>query len=412
MGPTDAPPPRRKLGALSSDAWAVLLTQARAALAEVPDDPGQPLRERLRGSSTGRLAGGKGRERLVDLLASDPELWGAVRERLEHAPEGDTVLTALGDDAAGPATDPAVGEGSSDLTTSERASEQARERALLDARRRAERDRAKLKEVRRERDEARRRAEGAARRAEAMAADLAEARDRATHLERRVEELQGQLDAAGLDRDRAVSRERRRRESELAELRNDLAELRRAEERRRERRRRDAERDEQQAEEITRQRPDPSRQEALPRLVPGRPSQLPTGVVPGTREAVELYLHRGRRVLVDGYNVTLQRHGHLDLEQQRSWLVQALANLARARGIEPTVIFDGERSGGRRGGSGQRDVVVRFSDAGITADDEIVLEVEATDEPVLVVTDDRELTDRVRSSGADTIGSQQLLWLL
>jgi hypothetical protein len=388
-----APPPRGQLAALEADAWAVLLPHVRAALLELPDGPGRPGRDRLRGLPTGRLAGGKGRDRLIALLASDPELWVDVASRLSGDPEGAAVLAAIRD------------------RPSERApvgSEAGSERAVIDAKRRAERDREKLRSVRKERDEARRRAVGAEHRADALAAEVAASERRIAQLEEQVAQLRAAVDDAARERERAVSRERRRREAELAEARAELAEQRRVEQRRRtEQHRLDEQR-----------RAAPSRPErprasvpATSRLIPGRPSRLPDDVVPGTREAVELFLHRGRRVLVDGYNVTRQHQPGFDLEQQRTWLVGALANLARSRGVQPTVVFDGERSSGR-GATRNREVVVRFTDAGITADDEIVLDVEATDDPVLVVTDDRELAARVRGAGADVIGTRELLWLL
>ena len=52
---------------------------------------------------------------------------------------------------------------------------------------------------------------------------------------------------------------------------------------------------------------------------------------------------------------------------------------------------------------------MRFTGAGVTADDEIVLAVEGTDEPVAVVTDDRELSARVAVAGADVIGTTSFL---
>jgi len=47
---------------------------------------------------------------------------------------------------------------------------------------------------------------------------------------------------------------------------------------------------------------------------------------------------------------------------------------------------------------------VRFTADGTIADDEIVFAVAATDEPVLVVTDDAELRARVQAEGGNTIG--------
>lgn len=387
------PPPRDRLDALEADAWALLLPHVRAALTELPDDPRFPARTRLRGRPTGRLAGGKGRAQLVVLLAEDDTLWSAVRERLTPGEE-ETLTAALA--AASP---PAPHAGSRDT-----------ERALVDLRRRAERDRARLREVREERDQARRRATGAERRADGLADDLAAAERRIAALEAELEELTASLDDAAQDRERAVTRERRRRDAEVEELRRELAALRRAEEARRTARR--EERDAAPPPPRPVESASARRPAAPPRLVPGRPSRLPEGVVPGTREAVELYLHRGRRVLVDGYNVTKQHQPGFDLEQQRTWLIQALGNLARSRGVVPTVVFDGEAAGGQRAGGAGREVTVRFTGAGITADDDIILELESTDDAIVVVTDDRELAARARASGADVLATHELLWLL
>ncbi|MCC5947677.1 MAG: NYN domain-containing protein [Nitriliruptoraceae bacterium] len=141
----------------------------------------------------------------------------------------------------------------------------------------------------------------------------------------------------------------------------------------------------------------------------GRPSRLPAEVVAGTTEAARLLLHRGRRVLVDGYNVTKQHQGSLTLEGQRAWLVRLLATLVARRGVAPTIVFDGQVSSGGRPPMGAREVAVVFTPAGITADDEIVLAVDATDEPIVVVSDDRELVARVRALGADVLDTRSFL---
>lgn len=391
MAPTAEPPPKAGLARLSTDAWAALLPVVRRALDELPAGPDQPRRGRLRGTSTGRLAGGRGRQQLENLLSEDRELWDTVLPSLP--PEVVTALAAQADDGV--------------VSSGDRAQEQA----LIELRRRADRDRDRLRAVRQERDDARRRAEGAEQREAATREELAEVRARVAALEADLTAARGQLADAAVERERAVARERRRRDAELDELRTELRELRRADE---ERRAREAQ--ERSASAAQHEPGRPTSEGAQPRrpggLRPGRPSRLPEGVVPGTREAVELLLHRGRRLLVDGYNVTRQHRGELTLEQQRNWLVQALANLASARGVEPTVLFDGEVASGRRAGGAGRGVAVRFTADGITADDEIVFEVESTDDPLTVVTDDRELIQRVRASGADVIATHELLWLL
>ena len=410
MSRSEDPPSGDLLTGLTADDWAVLLTHLREALTEVGDDDRHPDRSVIRALPTGRIAGGKGRDRAAALIASDPALWRAVRTRLTGDPQGAEVLATLEDTGSlSPGTD--VGDRSSPSPRG-----RARDQALVEAKRRSQRDRERLKEVRAQRDDARRRADLAERRARGLEEELEETKERVGVLEGQVARLNGEVAAADRERERAVQRERRRAESDVAAIREELAQLRRDEERRRERDRRRVDRERsaasQRAASERRGAASAARDLASTRLVPGRPSELPAGVQPGTREAVELYLHRGRRVLIDGYNVTLKKHGHLELEQQRTWLVGAVANLARARGIRPTVVFDGGRSGAHRGGSSAREVVVRFSDPGITADDEIVLEVEATDDPIVVVTDDRELSARVRAVGADVIGSHQLLWVL
>ncbi len=74
-------------------------------------------------------------------------------------------------------------------------------------------------------------------------------------------------------------------------------------------------------------------------------------------------------------------------------------------------MFDGQASGGSRPPAA-RDVQVVFSDAGVTADDEVVMAVVGTDEPVVVITDDRELAARVRVHGADVVDTRSFLGVL
>ena len=378
------PPSRATLTSLDSDQWAAVLPHLRAALRTIEAAAGEEIVSRLVSSPISRLAGGRGRRELMRLLSSEPALWEAVRQRvlaLEPVPPPLSWVLEGDDDTSDPAPSRAEGR---------------------------QRDRERLRGAREERDAWRRRAEGAQARAERAEAEAASLHDEVSGLVDRVDELQVELRRADEDRARAVERERRRRETELAELRGQLADLRRAEdERRRERRRRREAREQQRRLEESAAGGAPSARGApLQRVVPGRPSSLPDGVVAGTTEAADLLLQRGRRVLVDGYNLTLQHRSQLDIERQRNWLVQTLSNAAARRGIRPVVVFDGERPGGFRA-PGR--VEVRFTAAGVTADDELVLDVEATDEPVVVVTDDRELRQRVAASGADVVGTRSFL---
>jgi hypothetical protein len=396
--PAPSPPPAAsRLAALPSDDWAWLLPHVRAALRDLDDTEVTAVVRRLRAAPTSRLAGGRTRRELDGLLAAGGPLWRDLADRIRRASQVPARVAALVHPDAPrperpdeqPATAPG---GDSDRDhRRERTEDRARER---------------LRQVRAERDDLRRQLEGAtarAVRAEAGAGDLERA---LATLREQLETSRRQLDEAGRDRDRAVERERRRRDAEVRDLTDTIAALRRAEQDRHveERRREEAARQRE-----ARERADAARREAEARdaaaprrLVPGRPSQLPAGVLPGTTEHAEVLLHPGRLVLVDGYNVTKQHQPSLDLEGQRAWLVRTLATLAARRRVRPRAVFDGEGAGNRPA-SGQREVEVVFTPAGVTADDELVLAVEATDEPVTVVTDDRELTARLAAAGADVV---------
>lgn len=395
--PPRSPSPAALRG-LGSDSWAILLSVVRSTLTG-DRTAGDAELVTFRDAPTSRLVGGRLRDALVERLNTDRPWWAevvaAAHERREEVPD---ELRALleGDDGATEVAD-AVDE---TVARARQASTVAKRR---------------IREAREERDAWRRRAEGADARAERLAADLARAQAETEALRAELTDASEQLRAAEHDRARAVERERRRRDAELAAVESQVAELRRQEEQRRVdvRRRADAER--QTALDAKRLAADAQRratEDRPPRVVPGRPSRLPRGVEPGTTEAARELLHRGRLLFVDGYNVTKQHRGHLDLETQRTWLVQQVGVLARQRGVVPLVVFDGQVSSGSRPPAALRDVEVRFTDAGITADDELVLAVVATDEPVVVVTDDRELAARVTASGADVIGTRAFLGVL
>lgn len=401
-GRVPPPPDVDTLVQLAADPWAWLLPHLRRALDAVDDEHLDARGIELRAAPTGRLVGGPGRRELCAVVVS-PVVWPHVHRQLARAePVPEELVGLLG--GAGPA---ASSIGRQDVTAPPAGSVDAPTT-------RSARDRQRLKAMRAERDAARRRADGAQARADALRRELHASQVEVDELRARVAELDGQLQDADSTRQRAVERERRRREAEVAELKQQLATLRRAdEERRAQERRRAAARD--QAVTDAARAPASGRDRGEPprtRLVPGRPSQLPEGVAPGTTEAVALFLHRGRRVLVDGYNVTLTHRQDLELERQRTWLIDALGNLARQHGVVPTVVFDGDAVGGTARSGGGREVTVRFSGEGIPADDEIVLELESTDEPVLVVTDDRDLTERCRRAHADVITTTEFLWVL
>jgi predicted RNA-binding protein with PIN domain len=406
------PPTVETLEALPSDAWAVLLRSVRTGLQALDDRDLTPAIRRLRAAPTGRLAGGRVRRELCELLARGGPPWRAVLAQLrEHDDQLPPAVDAIvrGEQAAPP---PPVAGSTSSLERARAEAEQARAEA---GRARAEADRARdrLREVRDERDAARRRAEGAEGRAAAAEAELAALRAEVGSLEAARTRLLDDLAAAEADRRRAVEREARRQTAEVERLRAELAALRRAEEEQRLVEQRRVEARQQARREAARAQSEARREAQADRgtkVRPGRPSVLPAGIAPDTTEAADALLHAGRLVLVDGYNLTLQHRSDLALEAQRTWLTQLLSNLAARRRVRPVVVFDGEQAGGGRPRTGSREVEVRFTPSGITADDELVLAVEATDEPVVVVTDDRELRARLLASGADVIGTAPFLW--
>lgn len=377
--PGSQPPAPERLAALGGDDWAAVLAALKAVLAE--QEAPSPAQAAVAEQPTSRLVGGRGRAQVVELLAADGALTDAV---LRRAPAAVRSLLVAAEPAA--EVDERVDPGGG----ADREVARARERARV---------------LRADRDSWRRRAEGAEARADraerALAAAEAAQRDAAKeHLA-----LQERLEEASAEQRRAVERERRRRDGEVQRLTAEVAELRRAEEARRAEHNRRV-----RAEQRRAATPPPAREEApLERTPPGRPTRLPPGIVPGTTEAARALLGPGRRVLVDGYNVTRQHRADLDLEGQRSWLLQLCASTVPRLRLRPVIVFDGQQAGGGRPALARQQVEVRFTPAGITADDELVLAVEATDEPVVVVTDDRELVARVAASGADVVGTVAFL---
>ena len=119
-------------------------------------------------------------------------------------------------------------------------------------------------------------------------------------------------------------------------------------------------------------------------------------------------------LVVDGYNVTKSGYGELPLERQRGRLVTALGSLVARTQAEVTCVFDGADVGGPVGTAAARGVRVRFSPAGVIADDVIreLVRAEPPGRPVVVVTNDQEILRDVRLLDAWTAGSQALLRML
>jgi len=150
-----------------------------------------------------------------------------------------------------------------------------------------------------------------------------------------------------------------------------------------------------------------------PQAVKRKALPLPGGVMGDSDAAAEYLLRSGASVLVDGYNVAKLAWPALDLAGQRVVLLDAIENLARRFGSDITVVFDGADVVGATADR-RRIVRVVYSPAEVIADDVIRDEVRRLPmtRQVVVITNDQEIVRDVRSMGANTMTSDQLIALL
>ncbi|MBK5330973.1 MAG: NYN domain-containing protein [Ilumatobacteraceae bacterium] len=145
-----------------------------------------------------------------------------------------------------------------------------------------------------------------------------------------------------------------------------------------------------------------------------KPIRLPGGVFTGTLEAAEFLLRvKGAERLIDGYNVAKLGWPLLDLDQQREQCILAVENIAKRWNMSITIVFDGASVEGAHA-SARRKVRIVYSPAGVSADDVLRAEVAAADvaKPVVVVTNDRAIITDVVAAGANTVSSNDFLYLL
>ena len=177
--------------------------------------------------------------------------------------------------------------------------------------------------------------------------------------------------------------------------------------------------------ELTASRPRTTDAQVAPRTKPARrstapkkrvPLNVPKGRLEEDHATLEKWLSRDYvRLVIDGYNVAKADGGYedLQLESQRERLVDALFKLAKMTGTETIVVFDAQRVPGRRARKTKRPVVIEWSNPGQIADDYIVARLEELpQEPVILVTNDKELQERGRALAATIATSQQLLALI
>ncbi|TDD51759.1 hypothetical protein E1263_29755 [Kribbella antibiotica] len=116
-------------------------------------------------------------------------------------------------------------------------------------------------------------------------------------------------------------------------------------------------------------------------------------------------------LIIDGYNVTKTVWPTTPLHSQRQRLVTALGALVAQRRIEVTVVFDGAELSGPVQLNPPRGVRVRFSPAGVIADEVIrqLVRAEPPGRPIVVVSSDREVAESVGRLGARSLSATALI---
>jgi predicted RNA-binding protein with PIN domain len=260
--------------------------------------------------------------------------------------------------------------------------------------------------------------EAEAAKARALAKDFAAAKARIGELERDLRAARAEATAARKESERQKRAVRKAEEGAEAERDRLKARARAAEDSARELKSRSA------PERSAPARPKAAEKPAAKPRGPRKVLKAPKGRLDTDPAALDAWLSRDDvHLIVDGYNVTRHEQGfaHLDLERQRDRLIEMVKVFATRKKLDATIVFDGSEMppGTRRRKHGP--VTVEYSkpdrsgkgDDRDRADDHIVeLVEELPSGPVIVVTNDKELRDRVGSLKATVARSEQLLDLL
>jgi predicted RNA-binding protein with PIN domain len=147
------------------------------------------------------------------------------------------------------------------------------------------------------------------------------------------------------------------------------------------------------------------------------PFAFPAGVSPDRKEAI-VWLAAYEDpygLVVDGYNVTflLDEEGFTEATT-RDRLNEGLARLRRAAAapIQVTVVYDSAQAGGMTSSQGPGGIEIRFTEAGHSADEEILRIAAATSSRLAVISTDRRVREGAEECGALGLWSQALVaWL-
>jgi predicted RNA-binding protein with PIN domain len=299
---------------------------------------------------------------------------------------------------------PARSDGQDEITRIEKRLERERETARL-----------AKDEARSARVEKAKAVEAEAVRGRALAKELSETQARISELERELRDARSDVSSARKEVERLrrnVKRMEQKAEVERDRLR---ARLKTAEESVRELKASSSPRPERAA---------PRTKAVTKSRGPRRILKAPKGRLDDDPETLDSWLRRDDvHLVVDGYNVTRHEKGfaHLELEQQRDRLIEMVKVFATGKKVDATIVFDGSEvpPGTRRRRHGS--VTVEYSKPDRSgkgtdrdrADDHIVELIQRMPpEPVVVVTNDNELRERVGELKATPARSEQLLALL
>ena len=146
-----------------------------------------------------------------------------------------------------------------------------------------------------------------------------------------------------------------------------------------------------------------------------RPLPVPPGLLADDPLTLQAWLDAANvHLLVDGYNVTKSPGGFpdLDLPSQRERLIEQLEKLTLRKSVPTTVVFDGSDVGPGKSRLGKTRVRVEYSRPGEIADDHLMAKLASLPpDPVVLVTNDRELQERAEGEGATIAVAGQLLHL-
>jgi predicted RNA-binding protein with PIN domain len=283
-----------------------------------------------------------------------------------------------------------------------------------------ERLEAEREKVRKARDEARKAKEEARSAVTAEKAKTAELADQVKQLTRRVAELERSATSAAKESERALDRVEREARKSKSSLDRAVEERDRAKDDAKQARReamaarRDVTRLEQEISILKKRVTSGGKKTAAPKERKALP--VPKGRLEDAKETLSEWLSAPRvHVLIDGYNVAKAEggFGSLSLEEQRDQLVKAAGKLAHRVAGRTIVVFDGSKVAAGLARRSRSRVEVEYSRPDEIADDHIVALLEKLPrDPVIMVTNDKELQRRARRLGATIATSKQLLALI